>query len=117
MENIIIIGILVIAVMIGVIYTVKHFRGESSCCGGGSSVKAKKKKLKNVIARKAIIIEGMTCDHCKNRVERVLNEMEGVSGKVNLSKKQAIVSMEREVSDEELKAVVEKAGYKVVEIR
>lgn len=117
MENIIIIGILIIAVVIGVIYTVKHFKGESSCCGGGSSVKVKKKKLKNVIARKTIIIEGMTCDHCKNRVERVLNEMEGVAGKVNLSKKQAIVSMEREVSDEELKAVVEKAGYKVVEIR
>lgn len=36
MENIIIIGILVIAVVIGVIYTVKHFKGESSCCGGDS---------------------------------------------------------------------------------
>ena len=117
MENIIIIGILLVAVVIGVIYTVKHFKGESSCCGGGSSVKVKKKKLKNVIARKTMMIEGMTCDHCKNRVERVLNEMEGVAGKVNLNKKQALVSMEREVSDEELKAVVEKAGYKVVEIR
>lgn len=117
MENIIIIGILIIAVVIGVIYTVKHFKGESSCCGGGSSVKAKKKKLKNVIARKTMVIEGMTCDHCKNRVERVLNGLDGVAGKVNLSKKQALVSMEREVNDEELRAVVEKAGYKVVEIR
>lgn len=117
MENIIIIGILIIAVVIGVIYTVKHFKGESSCCGGGSSVKAKKKKLKNVIARKTVTIEGMTCDHCKNRVERVLNEMEGVAGKVNLSKKQAIASMETEVSDDALRAVIEKAGYKVVEIR
>ena len=59
MENIIIIGILIIAVVIGVIYTVKHFRGE-----------------------------------------RVLNEMDGVAGKVNLSKKQAIASMEKEVSDD-----------------
>lgn len=117
MENIIIIGILVAAIIIGVIYTVKHFKGESSCCGSGSSVKAKKKKLKNVIARKTMVIEGMTCDHCKNRVERVLNEMDGVVGKVKLSKKQAVVSMEKEVSDEELKAVVEKAGYTVVEIR
>ncbi|MBQ7765216.1 MAG: heavy-metal-associated domain-containing protein [Lachnospiraceae bacterium] len=117
MENIVIIGVLVIVVIIGVIYTVKHFKGESSCCGGGSSVKVKKKKLKNVIARKTIIIEGMTCDHCKNRVERVLNEMEGVAGKVNLSKKQAIASMEKEVSDDALRAVIEKAGYKVVEIR
>lgn len=117
MENIIIVGILLVAVVIGVIYTVKHFKGESSCCGGGSSVKEKKKKLRNVIARKTMMIEGMTCDHCKNRVERDLNGLDGVAGKVNLSKKQAIVSMEREVSDEELRAVVEKAGYKVVEIR
>lgn len=117
MENIIIIGILIIAVVIGVIYTVKHFKGESSCCGGGSSVKVKKKKLKNVIARKTVTIEGMICDHCKNRVERVLNEMEGVAGKVNLSKKQAIVFMEKEVSDDAIRTVIEKAGYKVVEIR
>lgn len=117
MENIIIIAIIAVVAVVGVIYTVKHFKGESSCCGGGSSVKAKKKKLKNVIARKTMVIEGMTCDHCKNRVERVLNELDGVAGKVNLSKKQALVSMEREVSDEELRAVVEKAGYKVVEIR
>lgn len=46
MENIVIIGVLVIVVIIGVIYTVKHFKGESSCCGGGSSVKVKKKKCR-----------------------------------------------------------------------
>ncbi len=78
---------------------------------------SEKKKLKNVIARKTVTIEGMTCDHCKNRVERVLNEMDGVAGKVNLSKKQAIVSMEKEVSDDTICAVIEKAGYTVVEIR
>ena len=116
MEDMIIIGILVIALVIGVIYTIKHFKGESSCCGGGSAVKVKRKKLQNVVARKTIIIDGMVCDHCKNRVERILNDMQGVSGKVNLGKKQAVVEMEREVSDEELRAVIEKAGYKVLEI-
>lgn len=117
MENIIIIGILVVMILVGVRSTIKHFKGESSCCGGGSSVKVKKKKLKNVVARKTIIIEGMTCDHCKNRVERYLNDMEGVSATVNLKKKQAVVSMEREVSEEELRKVIEKAGYEVVEIK
>lgn len=117
MEDMIIVGIIVIALVIGVIYTVKHFKGESSCCGGGSSAKVKKKKLKNVVARKTIMIDGMVCEHCKNRVERILNDMEGVACKVNLSKKQAIVSMEREVSDEELRAAIEKAGYRVLDIR
>lgn len=117
MEDMIIVGIIVIALVIGVIYTVKHFKGESSCCGGGSSAKVKKKKLKNVVARKTLIIEGMVCEHCKNRVERTLNDMEGVAGKVNLGKKQAVVEMEREVSDEELRVIIEKAGYKVETIK
>ena len=43
--------------------------------------------------------------------------MDGVAGKVNLSKKQAIVSMEKEVSDDAIRVVIEKAGYTVVEIR
>ncbi|MBQ9141723.1 MAG: heavy-metal-associated domain-containing protein [Lachnospiraceae bacterium] len=117
MENIIIIGILVVMILVGAHSTIKHFKGQGGCCGGGSSVKVKKKKLKNVIAQKTIIIEGMTCDHCKNRVERFLNEMPGVSATVNLKKKQALVSMEREVSEEELRKVIEKAGYEVVEIK
>ena len=54
----------------------------------------KKKKLKNIIGQKRVQIEGMTCEHCKNRVENALNRLEGVSAKVNLKKKTAVVSME-----------------------
>ena len=117
MENVIIIGILAVMIFVGVRSTIKRFKGESSCCGGGSPVKVKKKKLKNIIAKKTVIINGMTCDHCKNRVERYLNDIEGISATVHLKKKQAIVSMEREVSEEELRKVIEKAGYEVVEIQ
>lgn len=115
MENVIIVGIIIIVVAVGIRYTIKHFKGESSCCGG-SSVTVKKKRLKNVIVKKTILIKGMTCEHCKNRIERVLNDMDGVAGIVKLSKQQALVSMEREVSDAELQAVIEKAGYEVEQI-
>ena len=37
--------------------------------------------------------------------------------KVNLKKKEAIVSLEKEVSEEQLRKAVEEAGYKVTEIR
>jgi copper chaperone CopZ len=59
----------------------------------------------------------MTCEHCKNRVENALNRLEGVSAKVNLKKKTAVVSMEKEVEDMQLQKAVEQAGYKVIQIR
>lgn len=77
----------------------------------------KKKKLKNIIGQKRVQIECMTCEHCKNRVENALNRLEGVSAKVNLKKKTAVVSMEKEVEDMQLQKAVEQAGYKVIQIR
>lgn len=113
MQNLIIIGILAVLLVVGIIYTVNHFKGKSECCGGGNTY-VSKKKLKNVIAKKTFIVEGMTCENCKARVERYINDMDGVVGKVNLKKKELVVSMEREVSDDEIKAAIIKAGYEVI---
>ena len=115
MENVIILVILAVLVIIGIRSTVKHFQGKSSCCGGGGTY-VSRKKLKNVIARKTIIIDGMTCENCKNRVERFLNDIDGAAAKVHLKKKEAVVSLDREISDEQLRAAVEKAGYTVIAI-
>ncbi|MBO5208340.1 MAG: heavy-metal-associated domain-containing protein [Lachnospiraceae bacterium] len=117
MENVIIIGIVVILILIGIRSGIKHFKGEGGCCGGGSTVKPKKKRLKNVVVQKTVIIEGMTCEHCKNRVERCINDIDGVAGKVNLKKKQAIVSFEKDIEVEQIRTAIEKAGYKVIEIQ
>lgn len=116
MENVIIIAILAVMVLIGIRSGIKHFKGEGGCCGGGSAP-VKKKKLKKVIATKTVIIEGMSCEHCKNRVEQRINEIDGAAARVNLKKKQAIVSLAKDVSDEQLRAVIEKAGYEVIEIQ
>lgn len=118
MENIIILGIITVLVLIGVRSSIKHFRGEGGCCGGSSTpVKKQRKKLKNVKAKKTVIVGGMTCEHCRNRVEKCINEIDGAAAKVNLNKKEAVVSMEKEISDEIIRAAIEKAGYEVVEIR
>ena len=92
MSDVIIIFIMVILIIVGIRSTVKHFKGEGGCCGGGSSVKVKRKKLKQVVKQRTVMIEGMTCEHCKARVESRLNELDGVSAKVNLKKKTAGVS-------------------------
>lgn len=117
MADFVIVGILIILIIIGIRSGVKHFKGEGGCCGGGSSVKVKRKKLKQVVKQRTVVIEGMTCEHCKARVESSLNALEGVSAKVNLKKKTAFVSMEKEVSDEQIKKTIENAGYQVIDIR
>ena len=117
MENEIIIAILVVLIFFGIRSSIKHFKRQGGCCGGGTPVKKQRKKLKKVVAKKTVIVEGMTCEHCKGRVEKSINEIDGAAAKVSLKKKEAVVSLEKEVSDEQIRAAVEKAGYKVVEIR
>ncbi len=64
---------------------------------------------------KTIKIEGMSCGHCSARVEKALNELDGVEAKVDLEKEIANVKADR-VADEDLKKAVEEAGYEVVGI-
>lgn len=117
MGDVIIIIILCIAVFFAMRSSLKHFKGEGGCCGGGSDIKPDKKKLDNdKIAEKVIRIEGMNCDHCKNTVERYINDIDGAVAKVNLRKNIAVVSLDRMVSDEELKVAVEKAGFTAINI-
>jgi copper chaperone CopZ len=63
---------------------------------------------------KTIKIDGMSCAHCSARVEKSLNAIAGVSAKVDLKAKTATVTAETEISDAELEAAVEDAGYAVV---
>lgn len=64
--------------------------------------------------KRVLTIEGMTCGHCSARVEKALHALPGVKAKVNLNKKQAIVS--GDASDEQLTKAVTDAGYKVVSV-
>jgi Cu+-exporting ATPase len=65
---------------------------------------------------KIIIIEGMTCMHCSNRIEKALNALEGVEAAVDLQAKKATVKLSAPVSDEALRNAVDEAGYEVVSI-
>lgn len=110
MENIIIILIIAALALIGVYSTVKHFKGEGGCCGGGGYT-PKKKRLKNVILKKTFSVEGMHCKNCKGRVEEVINDIEGLSGQVDLAKGELTVSYSREVSDDIIISRLKRAGY------
>ena len=61
---------------------------------------------------KILEVQGMTCEHCKAKVEKALEEIEGVEQvKVSLFRKQAKVKGEN-LEDEKLVKAVEEAGYK-----
>ncbi|MDP9889266.1 heavy metal translocating P-type ATPase [Pseudarthrobacter enclensis] len=57
-------------------------------------------------------IEGMTCASCVNRVEKKLGKLEGVAATVNLPLESAYVTVPEGITDEQLTATVEAAGYK-----
>lgn len=76
----------------------------TACCGKGE-----------ILMKKILMIEGMSCQHCSARVENALNGIPGVKATVNLKKKCAVV--ETEVEDAALIRAVEEAGYTVKGIK
>lgn len=66
---------------------------------------------------KKIQIEGMTCGHCKMKVENVLGELDSVdSVEVDLIDGIAELQLSGDLEDEFLSKVISDAGYKVVSI-
>lgn len=120
MKTVITVIVIVAILVFALKGSIKHMKGEGDCCGGGSGNKPKKVKAKHledpVIGQITLHIEGMTCEHCVNRVAEALNNIDGVSAKVNLHKKNAAVSFDRPVEEETLCSVVEKAGYRVLSV-
>lgn len=118
MENVIIIAIIAILLIVGIRSFVKRAKGESSCCGGSSKpVKKQSKKLQSVIGTTTVIVDGMTCEHCRERVESSINKIEGAAAEVDLKRKTAVVSMEKKIDDEQIRKAIENAGYTVVSMR
>ncbi|MDO3647567.1 heavy metal translocating P-type ATPase [Nocardia mangyaensis] len=58
-----------------------------------------------------LVIGGMTCASCANRIEKKLNKLDGVTATVNYATEKARVDVTGDVSAEELIATVEQAGY------
>ncbi|WP_159553772.1 cation-translocating P-type ATPase [Citricoccus sp. K5] len=56
-------------------------------------------------------ITGMTCASCVGRVERKLGKLDGVTATVNLPLESAAVAVPPSVTDEEIIAAVDRAGY------
>ena len=64
-----------------------------------------------------LVIEGMHCSSCAGNIERSLKKVAGVKeATVSLMLKKGTVEWEDNVSDDEIKKAVVRAGYKVARI-
>lgn len=66
---------------------------------------------------KILNIEGMSCGHCEARVRKALENVDGVCEAVVIYEhKTAVVTLNKDVSNEILKQVVENEDYLVLDI-
>ena len=67
--------------------------------------------------KKIVNIEGMCCERCAHRTENALSAVTNVvSADVKLKKNSAVIRSREEVSDAEIKKVVEDLGFRVTSI-
>ncbi|MCD8357306.1 MAG: cation transporter [Clostridia bacterium] len=118
MGTYIIIAVLVVIVIFAARSGMKHMKGEGGCCGGSADeIVVEKKELQGrKIDEKIVHIEGMMCDNCRKHVEKQFNKMDGVVADVDWKKGIAVLSLEREVSDNEIRQALAWSDYKITSI-
>lgn len=68
--------------------------------------------------RKAVTIEGMSCQHCVRHVTEALQELNGVKNvEVNLDTGRALIETEGEVLDSAIRSAIDDVGYEVTVIQ
>ena len=102
--------------VVGNALRLKLFRPQKHITNTDSTT-LKQTQLEEVVMKKVLKIEGMSCGHCTGRVEKALNGLDGVSAEVSLDEKSATVSLSKDISDETLVQTVTDAGYEVVDIQ
>ncbi len=64
-----------------------------------------------ILAELNVAVSGMTCASCVSRVERRINKIPGATATVNLPLETAHIKLTGEISDSEIIAAIERAGY------
>ena len=115
-SNLIILLVIAVILIPAIRGTIVHMKGEGSCCGGPKEKAPKKRISGKPLSKMKVHIEGMHCDNCKNRVEKRLDELDGVVAKVKLSEKTAYVSLYKEIPESLIRDTITKAGYEVLSV-
>lgn len=111
MTDVVIILLLLVILAFAIKGAGKRLKG--GCCGGGKQKKIKPadRNLSHYPHKYTVYIGGMTCDHCKKRVENEFNSVNGCCAKVDLSRGVAELWSKNEMTNGQIEAVVKKNGY------
>lgn len=113
----------VIIVLLGIVAlavygTVRRIRYGSSCCGEKTpppkKVKVKDRNKASYPFVYRLKVDGMHCANCARRVENAINSLEGCWAVVDLGKKEVTLRTKRETTEQDMSAVIAKAGYIVI---
>lgn len=113
----------VIIVLLGIVAlavygTVRRIRYGSSCCGEKTpppkKVKVKDRNKASYPFVYRLKVNGMHCANCARRVENAINSLEGCWAVVDLGKKEVTLRTKRETTEQDMSAVIAKAGYTVI---
>jgi Cu2+-exporting ATPase len=63
------------------------------------------------------IISGMSCNGCRTKVEKTLNEIEGIHAEVNLNPGEATITMDKHVATEKLQEALSAVGNYTIEMK
>ena len=91
----------------------KRFKNSNST---NTNIKEKSKKEEKGM-EKTVLIDGMQCNHCKMSVEKALNSIDGIEqAEVILEEKKAIIKCNKNIEANEIKKVIDDAGFTVIDI-
>lgn len=112
--NVVLIIILAAIVVLAAVSGAKHFKGQGGCCGGGGELRPEHKKLDGPVTEEKIIsIDGMSCENCRNRVERAINKIDGASARVNLRKKKRLFRSTEKLTTERSKTLLNRQATRL----
>ena len=106
---------------------IRHFKGEGGCCGGGGCAApppAPDKQIGAVVDEVELVLDGLHCMKCVARVKAALEAIPGVAAEVTLEPQNqlspgyglAVVRMDRDVPEADLRKAVEDQGFRVVSV-
>ncbi len=103
---IIIICAILFVALIYVLISLKKRKSSNDKCGccNGSEQTAEEHKY-------TVSIEGMSCEHCKARVEDAFNEKPGCCAEVKLEQKCVTVISKQPLTEDEMKQTVQDLGF------
>ena len=110
--------IICLLILLMVLFGIKSYskKLKSGCCGGGDVPEKRRREGANsahYAYHQIAIVEGMTCEHCAQRIENAFSELDGVYARVRLAKKNADIYSQAPLEESTIRRVVAQAGYTV----